>query len=227
MKPLLIFDFDGVIGDSEVIANSVLAELATEWGVPTTLEQSYARYMGKRLGDVVAAVERDAGRPLPGRFASQLQRRTLDALGRHLDPVPGVAAFIRCFAAVPRCIASSSSAERLRLCLDRLGLAPQFGANVFSTAMVARGKPHPDIFLFAAERMRAPPAASVVIEDSPAGIAAARAAGMTAIGLLAGSHVRPGLRRALASAGAHQVVDSFAKARPVVADALAAVGGRG
>lgn len=226
MNGLLIFDFDGVIGDSEIIANSVLAAMATEIGVATSLGRSLDRYMGMRSSDLLAALERDRGGALPPGFAADLQRRTLAALGRDLDPVEGAVAFIEAFATVPRCIASSSSPDRLALCLDRLGLTEAFGGRVFSTASVERGKPHPDIFLHAARRMGIAPPRAIVIEDSPSGVRGAVAAGMTAIGLLAGAHIRPGHRERLLEAGARHVVESFAEATPLVCALLAGSGAR-
>jgi len=209
---LLIFDFDGVIADSEVVANSVLAEVVSELGVPTTLEDSYDRYMGKRFPDVLAAVQADIGRPLPTTFAEDFQARTLAALRRDLKPVTGAGGYIETFAHIPKCIASSSSPDRLNLCLDVLALRNVFGSRVYSASLVPRGKPHPDIFLHAAEQMEVAPSRAIVIEDSASGVKAGVAAGMTVIGLLAASHIQKGHRDRLHAAGAHHVAETFQEA---------------
>jgi HAD superfamily hydrolase (TIGR01549 family) len=198
----LIFDFDGVIADSEVLANTVLAEAVSRLGLPTTPDDSLDRYMGKRWQDFSEMIETGIGRPLPDGFAAALKAATLARFRTELREVEGAAAFIARFAVVPKCIASSSSLDRLRLCLDVLGLAGMFGGNVFSADMVARGKPAPDIFLLAAERIGVAPAECLVIEDSTSGVRAGVAAGMTVIGLYAGSHVRDGHAERLLEAGA-------------------------
>lgn len=205
---LLIFDFDGVIGDSEVIACGVAADYATELGYPVSLEDGLRLFVGKRSTEVRALVEQAVGRPLPD-FEATLLQRTIDALANDLQPVRGVRQFVSSHLSTPRCIASSSSHARLNAALDKLGLADLFRETVFSADDVARGKPFPDLFLYAAERMGVTPAHALVIEDSPAGVTAGKAAQMTTIGMLAGSHVRAGLRERLEAAGADRVVNDF------------------
>jgi len=146
MAKALIFDFDGVVADSEVLANTVLAEVVTELGVPTTLEDSYRLYLGKRFSEIIAEIEKTVGRTLPSTFGAQFQARTLDRFSQALVPIPGVREFIAKFSHVPRCIASSSSPDRLALCLDVLKMSSLFEGRVFSASNVERGKPHPDIF---------------------------------------------------------------------------------
>ncbi len=184
----LIFDFDGVIADSEAIANTVLAETVTGLGHATTLDQALARYMGRRWTEVVAEIEAAIGKPVPSNFSDQLRFATLERFRTDLKEVSGATAFIRRFSHIPRCIASSSSIDRLQLCLSVLGLEVEFGGHVYSADMVARGKPHPDIFLYAASKLGVNPNECLVIEDSAGGIRAAVAAGMTAVGLSAASH---------------------------------------
>ena len=205
----IIFDFDGVIADSEALANTVLAEFVTNLGQPTTLDDALDRYCGRRWDDVLAAIESAVGRPLPADFSDDLRAATLDRFRRDLREVSGSTDFIRRFSAFPRCIASSSSLDRLQLCLSVLGLDDSFGGNVFSADMVKRGKPHPDIFLFAAEKLGVDPASCLVIEDSAGGIKAAVAAGMTAVGLCAGSHIRWGHDLRLREAGATHLAQSW------------------
>ncbi|MEM7122207.1 MAG: HAD family hydrolase [Pseudomonadota bacterium] len=212
MDALLIFDFDGVIADSEVLSNMVLADIVTALGLPTTLEDSYARYMGKRPDDLVAAIEADLGRPLPEGFNENFQGETLDRFRRDLMPVAGVRDYIETFGHVPKCIASSSSPKRLNTCLDILALRDEFAPHVYSASMVERGKPHPDIFLHAAGNVGIEPNRCVVIEDSPSGVKAAIAAGMRVIGLTAASHIQHDHYQQLSAAGAHHVVATFDKA---------------
>ena len=215
MTRLIIFDFDGVLADSEVLANAVLAEAISELGIPTTTDDSLRHYMGKRFHDVIAAVEHAVGRPLPPDFPTTFQRRTLARFTEDLRLVAGARAYIDAFPQIPRCIASSSSPDRLSLCLELLDLTDLFGSNVFSASHVARGKPHPDIFLFAAEQMRTAPREALVIEDSVGGVQAALAAGMTVIGLLAASHIRDGHAARLQEAGAQYIATTFAEAEAI------------
>jgi beta-phosphoglucomutase-like phosphatase (HAD superfamily) len=204
----LIFDFDGVIADSEALANTVLAETVSSHGLSTTLEQALNRYMGKRWPEVIGEIETGIGRTLPDTFSEGLKRATLNRFREELREVAGATAFIRQFSHLPRSIASSSSIDRLRLCLNILGLEKEF-AHVYSGDMVERGKPHPDIFLFAAERMGVEPSQCIVIEDSEGGVRAGLAAGMTVIGLCAASHLRVGHTERLLGAGAHYVAGSW------------------
>lgn len=205
----LIFDFDGVIADSEAIANTVLAEIVTALGHATTLDQSLDRYAGRRWDDAMAEIEAAIGAPLPSNFSGDLKRATLDRFRTDLKEVSGAADFIRRFAHIPRAIASSSSIDRLKLCLSVLGMEAEFGEHVFSADMVARGKPHPDIFLFAAAKLDVSPERCLVIEDSTGGIKAAVAAGMTAVGLCAASHIRDGHDAKLRDAGAVHLARSW------------------
>jgi HAD superfamily hydrolase (TIGR01509 family) len=208
----IIFDFDGVIADSEALANLVLAETVTGLGLPTSLDDSLNRYMGKRAAEVAAAVELGIGRPLPDNFSDTLATATLERFRTELKEVKGAQQFILRFAAIPCCIASSSSMQRLSFCLDILGLAHHFSGNVFSSELVARGKPHPDIFLYAAGQLNLAPATCLVIEDSVSGVHAGVAAGMTVLGLCAGSHLRGNHAARMHEAGAAHVSDTWADA---------------
>jgi HAD superfamily hydrolase (TIGR01549 family) len=157
----------------------------------------------------MAEIEAAVGKPLPFDFSSELKRATLDRFRTELREVSGAAQFIKRFAHIPRCIASSSSIDRLQLCLSSLALEAEFGDHVFSADMVARGKPYPDIFLFAADKLGAKPSECLVIEDSAGGIKAAVAAGMTTVGLCAASHIRAGHDIKLRDAGAVHLARSW------------------
>jgi HAD superfamily hydrolase (TIGR01509 family) len=205
----IIFDFDGVIVDSEWIANEVLAQVLTENGMPTTVEDSFEQYMGRAWADNVAAIEARWGKPevdLRARIKA-IGRARMDA---ELRLIPGVQDFVGSLGATPRAIASSSQLEWITSRLAQFDFAAAFGEHVFSAAVhVTRGKPHPDIYLHAARALGADPARVVVVEDSPTGVKAGVAAGMTVIGLCAGSHIRPGHHDQLIAAGANRVADSY------------------
>ena len=212
-----------MLADSEVLSNSVIAEIVSELGVPTSLDDAYRTYMGKRLGEVIETIERVIGRKLPADFADAYQLRTFEAFRAYLKPIDGAREFIAAWREIPNCIASSSSPERLALSLDVLNMTALFEGRVFSASNVARGKPHPDIFLHAAEQLGVRPSDCIVIEDSVGGVTAARAAGSTAIGLTAASHIKPGFDAKLREAGADHVAASFAELdgiiRPLLQDA--------
>jgi HAD superfamily hydrolase (TIGR01509 family) len=214
-KRLIIFDFDGVLADSEILSNTVIAEILTELGVPTSPQDSLRLYMGKRFQEVIDAVEEAVGHPLPDDFPASYQDRTLSRFRQDLRLIEGARAYIEEFIQIPRCIASSSSPDRLKACLEILNLAEFFGPFVYSASEVARGKPYPDIYLLAAERMKADPRECIVIEDSVSGVQAGVAAGMTVIGLLAGSHIADGHASRLAEAGAAYVAQAFSEVREI------------
>jgi HAD superfamily hydrolase (TIGR01509 family) len=185
---LVIFDNDGVLVDSEPISNRILAAHLTELGHPTSYEDSIRDFMGgaaHRIHDVV--LER-SGQTLPEGFDEAYQRRVFAAFERELRPVAGVATVLDKLAAdeVTYCLASSGTHARIRVALRTTGLYDRFGeGRIFSSQDVGRGKPAPDLFLHAAAAMGVPPARCAVVEDSPLGVAAARAAGMDVFGFTA------------------------------------------
>ncbi|MFT4079586.1 HAD family hydrolase [Rhodomicrobium sp.] len=215
---LIIFDFDGVIADSEVLACEALAAYAGDLGAPMTWQEAAKLFVGKRASDEVATMEALAGRPLPD-FLPELERRTFALFERSLRPIPGVADFIARHADVRRCIASSSSPRRIALCLRVMGLADRFPCGIYSAETVARGKPFPDIFLKAASEEGVEPCDALVIEDSASGVRAALAAGMRVIGLLAASHLPPDHGAALVAAGATFIARDYDEVSSIV-DAL-------
>ena len=202
---LLIFDCDGVLVDSELLANAALAELMSALGHAMTTGQASETFAGRRLSDVLARAETLLARPIPADLGEQAGKRMLARFRRELRAVAGVREAIAALP-FPRCVASSSTRERITLSLEVTGLAPLFGANVFSADQVKRGKPAPDLFLAAAHALGAAPAHCIVIEDSPLGIEAALAAGMQAIGFAGASHATDGLAEKLARAGAAIVI---------------------
>jgi HAD superfamily hydrolase (TIGR01509 family) len=178
---LVIFDNDGVLVDSEGHANRILSELLVEYGHPLSRDDCVARFLGTSLASVRRLVEAELGRTLPHDFEERYHTDLFDVFRQALRPVPGVIeALDRVDAAT--CVASSGTHERIRLALTTTGLFERFAGRIFSAEDVARGKPAPDLFLHAAARLRVDPSRCAVIEDSPLGIEAANAAGMTAFG---------------------------------------------
>jgi HAD superfamily hydrolase (TIGR01509 family) len=181
---LVIFDCDGVLVDSEPVANRVLAASLAEIGLPLSEEETTRTFLGRTLPECLRLIEERLGRKAPEGFLDELQRRTFEAFREELHAVPGVRAALDALP-WPVCVASSGDLLKLRTTLTLAGLALRFEGRMFSADEVARGKPAPDLFLHAAERMGASPARTVVVEDSPAGIEAAVAAGMEALGFAA------------------------------------------
>ncbi|CAM3348230.1 HAD family hydrolase [Stackebrandtia soli] len=203
---LVIFDNDGVLVDSERISNVVFAALITEHGLPTTFEESVALYMGKRTSDCVGLIEASLGRALPPDFVHQYERRCETVLRRELAPVDGARELVEALRTrgSDYCIASSGTPDEIALRLNLTGLASLFDANVYSASMVERGKPAPDLFLHAAASHAVEASDCVVIEDSTAGVTAARAAGMRVIG-----HAALASAERLRDAGADEVVTTM------------------
>jgi HAD superfamily hydrolase (TIGR01509 family) len=213
---LIIFDFDGVIADSEVLANEALAGHLTGLGYPTSYDEVCEHYLGRNWKDCMQSFEALWGVPAPDRWQDEVKARILLRLDE-VRPVPGVGEFIAATAGVPRCIASSSPPEWIESRLRDFGLAGHFTDAIFSAAVhVARGKPHPDIYLHAAGAMGVAPGQALVIEDSVTGVTAAVAAGARVVGLCAASHVRGDHGDRLRAAGAHVVCHSFAEVRQLL-----------
>jgi HAD superfamily hydrolase (TIGR01509 family) len=195
---LVIFDCDGVLVDSEVISNEVLARALTEQGLPTTLTQSRRDYQGLLLADIDAQAEAKLGRPLARDWLERYERERAAVFRRDLRAVPGAAETVGRIRAtgVRVCVASQGKLEKTRLSLGLTKLEGLFPEEVrFSAYSVARGKPHPDLFLHAAATMAVEPARCAVVEDTPSGVTAAVAAGMRAFGYAADSD-EAALRRA-------------------------------
>ncbi|MFI8948915.1 HAD family hydrolase [Streptomyces sp. NPDC053750] len=185
---LVIFDNDGVLVDSEPISNRLLAGYLTELGHPTSYDDSLRDYMGSAMHRVHDLVLERTGRRLPEDFDDVFHQRVFAAFERDLEPVPGAGGVLEKLAAdgVAYCVASSGSHERIRVGHRKTGLDRWFDdARIFSSQDVGRGKPAPDLFLHAAERMGVAPQRCVVVEDSPLGVRAAVAAGMDVYGFTA------------------------------------------
>jgi HAD superfamily hydrolase (TIGR01509 family) len=177
---LAIFDCDGILVDSEVISNQVLADALTRLGLPTTIEDSLREYLGRSRTHVETRSAERLGRPLPEGFYEQYALARDAAFEGELQAVEGIAAALDELeaAGIATCVASSGDHGKMRLTLGMTGLYERFDGRIFSATEVEHGKPAPDLFLHAAARMGFAPADCVVVEDAPAGVAAGRAAGM-------------------------------------------------
>ncbi|MEU1042733.1 HAD family hydrolase [Streptomyces sp. NPDC005551] len=185
---LVLFDNDGVLVDSEPISNTLLAAYLTELGHPTSYEDSLRDYMGAAMHRVHDLVAERTGRQLAADFDDVFHARVFAAFERELQPVAGAVQVLEKLAAdgVPYCVASSGTHERIRVGHRKTGLDRWFDdGRIFSSQDVGRGKPAPDLFLYAAERMGVPAARCAVVEDSPLGVRAANAAGMDVYGFTA------------------------------------------
>ena len=206
--PLLIFDCDGVLIDSEAIACRVVAEELADWGLhydARAVAERFAGYTDAAIAEVVSA-ETDIA--LPGDFPRRVQARALVAFETELQPLEGMEALLQGDRGA-RCVASNAAQERLERALEIVGLSRFFEAGAyFSAEQVARAKPAPDLHLHAAARMGFQPSEALVIEDSVTGVQAASAAGIAVVGLLAASHIPTGPGAALRDAGAREVFAS-------------------
>ena len=204
---LVIFDCDGVVVDSEMLACRALADALTGHGVGIGIDEVFDRFLGRSCALVEAHYRKHTGRPLPETFRADLQHSLEQAFRASLRPIEGIREVI---AAIGRacCVASSSDPDRLTMTLEAAGLAALLGDRVYSASQVANGKPAPDLFLFAAGTMGAAPRRCLVVEDTVPGVIAGKAAGMTVWGFTGGSHcVGRDTGRKLAEAGADRVFD--------------------
>ena len=195
---VIIFDCNGVLVDSERIAAAVAAESFNRIGIPLTADLVIRYFFGRRPADMFATVEAAMQRSLPPDFAAGVAA----AMPRAMPHAAHALTWLR----EPKCVASSAPQDRVRISLQTAGLARFFDGNLFSASDVSRGKPAPDLFLHAAARMGVPPEQCIVVDDSPAGVTAAAAAGMTPVGFVGGSHAEANLAERLVAAGARSIV---------------------
>ena len=209
----IIFDCDGVLVDSEVIAIAVEREHLSGWGLVYDNEEYLSRFVGLHNRDYHAALRQDAHDrriDLPDNFPAIIQAAIWTRFEAELSAINGALDLATSFGG-PVAVASSSEQDKLHRKLGLTGLAPAFGAHVYSADLVANGKPAPDLFLYAADKLRTPPARCLVIEDSENGVRAGRAAGMTVAGFTGGAHADRGLAARLEAAGAHMIAASFSE----------------
>jgi len=213
---LVIFDCDGVLVDSEVISCRAHAETLTRHGYAITADQVLLRFLGVSDREARQTIESEMGRSLPDDFDAQIKQAALQRYASELAAIPYVGEAIDAIG-VAKCVASSGTHEKIRHGLTCAGLYDRLAPDIFSATQVERGKPAPDLFLFAAERMQAAPARCVVIEDSIPGIKGARAAGMTVLGFHGGSHCRPGYGETLKNAGVFATFDDMRQLPDLIA----------
>lgn len=207
----IIFDFDGVLIESEYVGGAQIAQTLTGLGHPTSVEQALDRFMGLSGASFLAAIEAHVGGPVPSGFTEARRAEDARVLAEGLDAVSGAVAFERGLpAALPRAIASSSTTHWIGTHLDHLGLREAFDPHIYSgREHVAHGKPAPDVYLFAAAQLGVPIERCAIIEDSPVGVRGAVASGARVIGLAAGRHCSDGHDAKLRVAGATQIAYSF------------------
>jgi HAD superfamily hydrolase (TIGR01509 family) len=178
---LVIFDCDGVLVDSEPISIRVDAAVLHELGMTLSEQEIVERFVGRSPSVMRQAIQDHLGRPLPEDWIARNRSRYTEAYERELQPIDGIEGALDAISA-QTCVASSREPAELAFKLKLTGLYERFAGRIFSATEVARGKPAPDLFLHAAERMGVSPAACTVVEDSQYGVQAARAAGMGALG---------------------------------------------
>ncbi|WP_404400191.1 HAD family hydrolase [Pelagibacterium halotolerans] len=206
---LVIFDCDGVLVDSEPLAVEVLCDTLSGYGIDVPLQAAYRDFLGRSLSAICERLQAEYGLDIAPERLNDMRHALYARYRKTLEPVPGIAGALDRLK--PRvCVASSSQPERIKLSLELTGLYKRFAPNVFSATMVKKGKPAPDLFLYAARQMGVSPDRCLVVEDSPAGIAAARAAGMAVFAFTGGGHAGPaGLNRLVAELSPDAIFDDM------------------
>jgi HAD superfamily hydrolase (TIGR01509 family) len=206
---LIIFDCDGVLVDSEVLSCRCLSKVLAGYGIDLGLDQALDLFLGRSMTAVVEHYEA-LGRSIPEQFSTEMTARVRAAFFSALCPIEGVNSVLEGLQ-IPHCVASSSDVDRVSFSLSLTGLAAHFDNRLYTSQMVERGKPAPDLFLYAAEKMQADPRCTLVIEDSISGVRAAKAAGMMVWGFVGGSHYQSRDGKAiLHEAGADRVFGRMA-----------------
>jgi HAD superfamily hydrolase (TIGR01509 family) len=220
----IIFDFDGVLIESEYAGNVQIARTLTELGYPTSIDQALAKFVGLGRRDFLDAVAAHIGQPVPDDFHAARQREDARVLAQGIDAVEGAIAFVRGLPSeLPRAIASSSTTHWIETHLTHIGLRDAFGSHIYSgREHVTRGKPAPDIYIHAARALGLDIARTLIIEDSPVGVTGAVASGAQVVGLAVGQHCGPDHEAILRAAGASIVAHDFASIAAILEARLAA-----
>ncbi len=198
---LVIFDCDGVLVDSELITNRVFASMLNQLGLALSLEDMFERFVGRSMPQCLEVITELLGRPVPHQFVEEYQTRSAAALRAELKAVPDIGTVLAAIR-MPYCVASSGTHEKMQTTLGITGLLPQFRGKMYSVTEVAQSKPFPDVFLHAARQQGVLPGDCAVIEDTPTGVRAGVAAGMTVFGYCA---LTP--KQRLIEAGAHHTFE--------------------
>ncbi len=202
---LVIFDCDGVLVDSERITNQVFVQMLNELGLNLTLDDMFEQFVGHSMAQCLEQITALLGHAPPVGFVSEYRWRTKIALESDLQAVPGVTQALHDIT-LPICVASSGDHDKMRTTLGITGLWKTFEGKIFSVTDVKQAKPAPDVFLYAAQHMGVAPADCIVVEDTPTGVTAGVAAGMTVLGYAA---LTPAHR--LRAAGAHGIFNNMAQ----------------
>ncbi|MDM9626694.1 HAD-IA family hydrolase [Rhizobium sp. S152] len=215
---LILFDCDGVLVDSEIIAADVESKLLTEAGYPISIEEMGERFSGMTWQNILLQIEREASIPLSASLLDKSEKLLDMRLASDVQAIAGVEAALKRID-LKRCICSNSSSARLAMMLSKVGLSQFFAPNIFSAKDLGadRVKPKPDIFLHGAKQMGAAPSRCVVVEDSVHGVQAARDAGMRVIGFTGASHTYPSHADRLTDAGAETVISRMVDLPGIVA----------
>ena len=214
---MVIFDCNGVLVDGEQLATAIVSQEFMRAGFALTPEVVAHYFTGRRPTDMFAEVEQAARRKLPNHFAATVSATILRRFRAELRATKHIT-YALAWLRGPKCVASSSSLDRIRVSLETTDLIRFFEPNLFSGNDVPNGKPSPDLFLHAAGRMHVPPRDCIVVEDSPVGVAAGVAAGMTVIGFVGGSHAGPQLGHHLRGAGARAVISDMRALKSTIID---------
>ena len=215
----LLFDFDGVLIESEYAGNRQLAEWLTAAGYPTTADDSMAHFMGLAGPDFRKAIEGWIGGPIPPSFDAAREAEDARAMAEGIDAVAGVVAFVRSLPAdLPRAVVSSSPTRWIRRHLDHIGLSQAFGDHIYSgREHVARGKPAPDLYWHGAAAIGVPIERCAILEDSPVGATGAVASGGYVVGLCAGTHCAIGHDARLKALGVQAIAHDFTEVARLLA----------
>lgn len=207
---VIVFDCDGVLVDSEIIANRVLAALLTRHGYSITAMESVKKFAGGSIPGVIQMVK-DEGFDLPDDFEVMLRERDVKAFEAELEPVAGIEATLERLRHIPKCVASSGPPAKIQRNLEITGLIKYLDPHLFSGRLVPNPKPAPDLFHYAAKRMGVDTSDCIVIEDSAVGVLGAKRAGMRAFGFIGASHRTTDDIEKLRAAGADLVFDDMAE----------------
>jgi HAD superfamily hydrolase (TIGR01509 family) len=178
----ILFDCDGVLVDSEGIGNQVLLNMAAKYGLKISLNEAYKKFNGRSLKDCFQQIEQLINQPLPENFEIAYRKKSFEAFATQIKPIKGVMKFLNSLT-IPYCVASSGPIEKIQLTLKTAGLIDKFENKIFSSYQINSWKPDPGIFLHAAQQMGFSVEECVVIEDSLAGVIAAKRGGFKVFGL--------------------------------------------
>jgi HAD superfamily hydrolase (TIGR01509 family) len=214
---MIIFDCNGVLVDSEPLATAIVSQEFMRAGFALTPDVVARYFTGRRPADMFAEVEVISGRKLPADFSATVMTATLRRFRAELRATQHMS-YALSWLRGPKCVASSSSIDRIRVSLESTDLIRFFEPHLFSAGEVRIGKPAPDLFLHVAGKMGVQPSDCIVVEDSPVGVTAGATAGMTVIGFIGGSHAGSQLGSHLRSAGARAVISDMRALKSTIID---------